>query len=187
MRADVFDIDEPVTAHSQRAPRLTRYELDVIGAGVADVVACAGGWLFDRVMAGWDVTVAVPHHLDSAPLRILGVNAVALDALADARPATRALAVAGPMCNADDVVREVVGAALGSARTEVTLWGDAWIPALGSRGAAVRHELSSAARVFKAQALSAAGADAASVAPFEAFFSHGRPVHTDYPDLLPVG
>jgi len=187
MRADVFDIDEPVATHSQRSPRFARYELDVIGADVGDVIACAGGWLFDRVMAGWDVTVAVPHHLDTAPLRILGVRTVVLDALADGRPATRALAVAGPMCNADDLVRTVVGAALGSARTEVTLWGDAWIPTLGSRGAAVRHELSSAARVFKAQAVSAAGADAAPVAPFEAFFSHGRPVHTDYPDLLPVG
>jgi len=186
MRSDVFDIDERLTAHS-RAPRFARYELDVIGAGVADVVACAGGWLFDRVMAGWDVTVAVPHNLGTAPLRILGVRTVALDALVDSRPATRALAVAGPICNGDDLVRNVVGAALSSARTEVTLWGDAWIPALGSRGAAVRHELSSAARVFKAQAVSAAGADAASVAPFEAFFSHGRPVRTDYPDLLPVG
>ena len=186
MRADVFDIDEGVTAHS-RAPRFARYELDVIGAGVADVVACAGGWLFDRVMAGWDVNVAVPHTRGAAPLQILGVRSVALDTLVDGRPPTRALAVAGPMCHADDLVRDVVGAALISARTEVTLWGDAWIPTLGSRGAAVRHELSSAARVFKAQAVSAAGGDAASVAPFEAFFSHGRPVRTDHPDLLPVG
>ena len=111
MRADVFDIDEGVTAHS-RAPRFARYELDVIGAGVADVVACAGGWLFDRVMAGWDVTVAVPRTLGAAPLQILGVRSVALDTLVDGRPATRALAVAGPMCHADDLVRDVVGAAL---------------------------------------------------------------------------
>ena len=187
MRAEVFDIDEGLTAHSPRAPRFARYELDVIGAGVGDVVACAGGWLFDRVMAGWDVAVAVPRGLDAAPLRILGVRTVAVDALVASRPPTRALAVAGPLCNADDLVRDVVGTALGSARTEITLWGDAWIPALGSRGAAVRHELSSAARVFKAQALAAAGADAASVGSFEAFFSHGRPVLTDYPDLLPVG
>jgi hypothetical protein len=186
MRADVFDIDEGLTSHS-RVPRVGRYELDVIGAGVADVIACAGGWLFDRVMAGWDVTVAVPHGLDTAPLRILGVRTVALDAVVDSRPPTRALAVAGPMCNADDLVRDVVGVALSSARAEVTLWGDAWIPALGSRGAAVRHELSSAARVFKTQAVTAAGADAEPVAQFEAFFSHGRPVRTDYPDLLPIG
>lgn len=187
MRADVFDIDEAVPVHGQRAPLSARYELDVIGADVGDAIACAGGWLFDRVMAGWDVTVAVPHHLDTAPLRILGVRTVALHTLIDSRPATRALAVAGPMCNADDLVRDVVGAALGSARTEVTLWGDAWIPSLGSRGAAVRHELSSAARLFKTQAVSAAGGDPATVAPFEAFFRHGRPFRTDYPDLVPVG
>jgi len=185
MRADAFDSDEGLTAHS-RAPRFARYELDVIGAGVDDVVACAGGWLFDRVMAGWEVTVAVPHGRDMAPMRILGVRTVALDTLVDTRPANRALAVTGPMCNADDLICDVVGAALSSACAEVTLWGDAWVPALGSRGVAVRHELSSAARVFKAQAFSAVGADAVSVAPFETFFSHGRPVRTDYPDLVPV-
>lgn len=185
MRADAFNSDGGRTAQS-RAPRFARYELDVIGAGVADVVACAGGWLFDRVMSGWNVTVAVPQGRDMAPLRILGVRTVALDTLVGTRPAIRALAVAGPMCNADDMVRELVGAALSSARAEVTLWGDAWVPALGSRGAAVRHELSSAARVFKTQAFSAAGADAVSVAPFETFFSHGKPVSTDYPDLVPV-
>jgi hypothetical protein len=81
-------------------------------------------------MAGWDVTVAVPHGRDTAPLHILGVRTVARDTLVDTRPAIRALAVAG--------------------------------------------------------AVSAVGADAASVAPFEAFFSHGRPVRTDYADLLPV-
>lgn len=187
MKADTFDVDEAVGHRSQRTARFARYELDVIGAEVADVVACAGGWLFDRVMAGWDVTVAVPAGLDVAALGILGVRTLSSDRFLDSRPATRALAVAGPLCNGDRLVRELVGAALRSARTEVTVWGDAWIPTLGSRGSAVRHELSSAARVFKAQALSAAGVDATDVAPFEAFFSHGRPVRTDYPDLLPAG
>ncbi|MCB0941129.1 MAG: hypothetical protein KDB72_12960 [Mycobacterium sp.] len=186
MRADAFEV-EPVAGRGQRTPRVARYELDVIGGSVADVVACAGGWLFDRVMAGWDVTVAVPHGLDAAPLRILGVRTVGLEALLGSRPPTRALAAAGPVCNAEDRVRDAVGHALRSARTEVTLWGDAWIPVLGSRGAAVRHELSSAARVFKAQAASAAGTDPAPVAAFEAFYSHGRPTRTDYPDLLPAG
>ena len=40
MKADVFDIDDPVTNRSQRAPRVARFELDVVGADVADVVAC---------------------------------------------------------------------------------------------------------------------------------------------------
>jgi hypothetical protein len=29
----------------------------VVAADVIDVVKFAGGWLFDRAMAGWDVTV----------------------------------------------------------------------------------------------------------------------------------
>ncbi|WP_328359542.1 hypothetical protein OG976_06620 [Mycobacterium sp. NBC_00419] len=186
MRADVFDLDEGVTTRSQRAPRCARYELDVLGTDVADVVAGAGGWLFDRVMAGWEVTVAVPDGVDAGPLRILGVHTAAAHSLYDGRPAGRALAVSGPLCNADDSVRDAVGAALRSSRTEVTLWGAPWVPALGSRGAEVRHELSSAARMFKAQALAAAGAGATVVTSFETFFSHGRPVRTDYPDLLPV-
>ena len=186
MRADVFGIDEGVATRSQRAPRCTRYELDVLGTDVPDVVAGAGGWLFDRVMAGWEVTVAVPDGVDAAPLRILGVRTAATESLCSGRPPSRALAVSGSLCNADDSVLDAVGVALRSSRTEVTLWGAPWVPALGSRGAAVRHELSAAARMFKAQALAAAGAGDTVVAPFETFFSHGRPVRTDYPDLLPV-
>ncbi|WP_343575423.1 hypothetical protein [Mycobacterium sp.] len=49
-----------------------RYRLDVVAADVADVVTFAGGWLFDRAMAGWDVTVLVADHVDERPLRILG-------------------------------------------------------------------------------------------------------------------
>lgn len=186
MRADVFDT-ESVAARAARTPRIARYELDVIGGGVADVVGCAGGWLFDRVMAGWDVAVAVPDQHDTTPLRILGVRTVELEALLGNRPPTRALAVCGALCNADDRVRALVAGALRSARTEVTVWGDAWIPALGSRGAAVRHELSSAARVFKAQAAVVAGTELAAIDADEVFFSHGRAARTDYPDLLPAG
>ena len=41
-----------------------RYRLDVIAASVLDVVEAAGGLLFDRRMAGWDVTVLVPEGED---------------------------------------------------------------------------------------------------------------------------
>src|SRR3546814_1101974 len=34
-----------------------RYRLDVVAPTVAEVVRNAGGWLVDRAMAGWDVTV----------------------------------------------------------------------------------------------------------------------------------
>lgn len=184
MTADVVEIDEAVTGDRPRTAETTRYRLDVIGADVPDVVAFAGGWLFDRVMAGWEVTVAVPRLLDAAPLRILGVHTAALGALLDGGR-TCALAVSGSLCHADGRVREAVGAALRSARAEVMVWGDdsAFVP--GGRGAAVRHELSSAAGVFKAHALAAAGTPAAPVSGVEAFTSLGRPAPTAHPDLLP--
>ena len=56
-----------------------RYRLDVVAADVADVVKFAGGWLFDRAMAGWDVTVLVADHPDERPLQILGVQIVDLE------------------------------------------------------------------------------------------------------------
>ena len=52
-----------------------RYRVDVVAADVADVVKFAGGWLFDRAMAGWDVTVLLVDHPDERPLQILGAHA----------------------------------------------------------------------------------------------------------------
>ena len=74
-----------------------RYRLDVVAADVVDVVRFAGGWLFDRVMAGWDVTVLLTDladRPDDRPLQILGVGVLDLeDALAsvETRPRPQAL------------------------------------------------------------------------------------------------
>ena len=57
-----------------------RYRLDVVAVSAGDVVQSAGGWLYDRVMAGWEVTVLLPHSCDSRSLRILGVRTSELDA-----------------------------------------------------------------------------------------------------------
>jgi hypothetical protein len=142
--------------------------------------------LFDRVMAGWDVRVAVTDHGDLAALQILGVQTVSLAAVFGAGHVPAALAVAGTVCNSDDHVRNALAASVRSARTEVTVWGDVWVPCMGRAGDDVRHELSAAARVFKSQAAFAAGLDPA-VASFEMFRSYGQSIGTDYPDLLPVG
>jgi len=56
-----------------------RYRLDVVAANVIDVVKFAGGWLFDRAMAGWDVTVLVADHVDPRPLQILGAQIIDLE------------------------------------------------------------------------------------------------------------
>ena len=49
-----------------------RYRLDVVAPTVLDAVQFAGGWIFDRVMAGWDVTVLIADGADVRPLEILG-------------------------------------------------------------------------------------------------------------------
>ncbi len=43
-----------------------RYRLDVLGVSAVDVVEAAGGWLYDRVMAGWEVTVLLAQGCDPA-------------------------------------------------------------------------------------------------------------------------
>ena len=103
-----------------------RYRLDVVAADVVDVVRFAGGWLFDRAMAGWDVTVLVADHPDERPLQILGAQMLDLeDALASVghRPPPQALAAAADLFGCDSRVRQGVLQALDQGVTEVTLWG----------------------------------------------------------------
>src|ERR1700722_20510717 len=64
--------------HSLR-PRLT-----AIAPSAAEAVQYAGGWLFDQVMAGWDVTVIAAEDDDPRPLDILGVGARTLQAVSAA-------------------------------------------------------------------------------------------------------
>ena len=55
-----------------------RYEFQVFAADVADAVRSIGGLIFDRAMAGWDVSVVVDSHsgrdIDDRPIRILGAR-----------------------------------------------------------------------------------------------------------------
>ncbi|MHA3020337.1 hypothetical protein ACXPWS_08680 [Mycobacterium sp. BMJ-28] len=138
-----------------------RYRLDVVAPSVADVVRSAGGWLVDRVMAGWDVTVLISGQDDPRPLRILGVQTGDLEAAMrewEERPHPQTVAVAADLFATDARVREGVLGALDQGLTEVTLWGESWPQELDSTVDAVLHELSAAARAFKAHALTAIGA-----------------------------
>ncbi len=137
-----------------------RYRLDVVAPSVAEVVRNAGGWLVDRVMAGWDVTVLVTGDDDIRPLQILGVETADLEAvmaLWEERPHPQTVAVAAELFVSDARVRAGVLGALEQGFTEVTLWGEQWPEELDSTIDSVQHELSAAARAFKAQALAAAG------------------------------
>lgn len=167
-----------------------RYRLDVVAADVADVVRFAGGWLFDRAMAGWDVTVLVADHPDERPLQILGVQILDLEyALTTAghRPPPQTLAAAADLFDCDSRVRQGVLHALDQGATEVTLWGQTWPVELDSHVGRVEHRLSAAAQAFKGQALAAAGLSAVGSGPIEVF--RGRVVSSPsvQADLVPAG
>jgi hypothetical protein len=133
-----------------------RYRLDVVARNVPEVVKFAGGWLVDRVMAGWDVTVLIPAAEDMRPLEILGVETYDLETpLGEGvdRPHPQTVAVAAELFATDERVRRGVLLALDQGSTEVTLWGECWPEGLDSTIGSVHHHLSAAARAFKAQAL----------------------------------
>lgn len=170
-----------------------RYRLDVIAGSVEDVVRFAGGWLFDRAMAGWDVTVLLTDlagHPDDRPLQILGAQVSDLeDALAsrDSRPRPQALAVAADLFRCDSRVRRGVLLALDQGGTEVTLWGESWPAELDGSVGLVQHCLSTAAQTFKAQALAAAAVAHRSTGRVETFRSGLRARPSVAADLVPAG
>lgn len=139
-----------------------RYRLDVVAADVVDVVRFAGGWLFDRAMAGWDVTVLLPdlaEQPDRRPLQILGARVLDLEAAlasVGSRPRPQALAAAADLVGCDSRVRLGVLQALDHGVTEVTLWGETWPVELDDSVGLVQHPLSIAATIFKGKALAAA-------------------------------
>lgn len=164
-----------------------RYRLDVVAASVADVVTCAGGWVCDRVMAGWDVTVLVGEQDDLRPIHILGADTLnletALATWAD-RPHPHTLAVSMDLFQSDSRIRRGVTQALDHGGTEVTLWGEKWPAELDID--CVEHRLSAAARAFKAQALGALARPAGSVGSAEMFRSGMANCLSVAADLVPA-
>jgi hypothetical protein len=173
-----------------------RYRLDVVAADVVDVVRCAGGWLFDRAMAGWDVTVLLTDlvdHPDARPLQILGARVIDLEAAlaaVESRPRPQALAAAADLFGCDSRVRQGVLQALDHGVTEVTLWGETWPAELDESVGLVQHRLSMAAWTFKAQALAAAsngeGVPHASIGYVETFRSGLLACPSVAADLVPA-
>lgn len=162
MVTSTFDISQGARVDAAGAGReRLGYRLDVIAVSALDVVQSAGGWLYDRAMAGWQVTVLLPDGGDDRCLRILGVRALDLEEqFAMLGPASQSLAVSAEAFTADARVRDRVLASLDDRLTEVTLWGHApsgW-PLRVDRGVArAQYALSAAARRFKGHALAAAG------------------------------
>jgi hypothetical protein len=166
-----------------------KYRLDVVGASPADVVRSVGGWLYDRVRAGWEVNVLLPEQSDTRPLQILGVQASNLDSQispASTGCAARGLAVSAEMFASDLRIRQEVLKALDRWMTEVTLWHDGWPLAVGHRTTTVQHVLSGAARAFKRHALTAAGTSDP-IGPTETLRSDMKACLPVDSELIPVG
>jgi hypothetical protein len=136
-----------------------RYRLDVVAPTVLDAVKSAGGWMYDRVMAGWDVTVLIGTDEDVRPLEILGAEVRDLETVLESwedRPHPQTVAVAADLFGSDSRVRQHVLNALEQGATEVTLWGERLPVELDDSVDSAQHHLSAAARAFKTQALAAA-------------------------------
>ena len=168
---------------------LFRYQLNVIAASVADVVQSAGGWLFDRRMAGWDVNILLSEHDDVRALHILGATTVdlrsGLAAFLRGPERAAALAVAADLLAIDASIEEEVLEAVRSGLTEVALWGVSRPTNVGSQVDSTEYRLSAAARVFKGHAMAAAGLVDLEVEHTERLYRSGyQPLDSD---LIQVG
>jgi hypothetical protein len=168
----------PTASSSRRAPEdSNRYQLHVFAPNIADAVVSVGGLIFDRAMAGWDVTVVVDRDfhkdIDDRPIRILGARVATRMAGPDGAgtaPRPQLLAVATDVVVKSEPVRRLVRAARNINATDVLLWGRSYPPELNCRFVPVRHRPSAAAHVFKSHALAAGGAFAVQLAE-EGFYS----------------
>jgi hypothetical protein len=153
----------PRTAPEDAERYQDRYRLHVVATNIADVVTSIGGLIFDRAMAGWDVTVAVAGNIegnvDDRAIRILGGRVATLAGPdgAEGAPPPHVLAVATDVFVANEPLRRLVLAARKSDRAEVLLWGRRQPPNLNCRFVPDRHRPSAAAQVFKSHALAARG------------------------------
>lgn len=189
MRTFEVDFEKPRPTAPYCDGDAVRYRLDVVASSPADVVCSVGGWLYDRVRAGWEVNVLLPQQCDTRPLQILGMQAAELDSQispASTGCAARGLAVSAEMFASDSRIRQEVLNALDRWMTEVTLWHDGWPLAIGHRTTTVQHVLSAAARTFKRHALTAAGV-ADTVAPTETLRSDMKAWLPVDSELIPVG
>ncbi len=177
-------LNSPGQLPAAESPRLApedseRYRLHVVATNIADVVTSIGGLIFDRAMAGWDVTVAVDGDsrgaIDDRAICILGARVATTAAGPDGAtgvPRPHVLAVATDVFVANEPVRRLALAARKGNATDVLLWGRRRPPNLNCRFVLVQHRPSAAAHVFKSHALAARGAFVAELTE-EGFYSMG--------------
>lgn len=147
-----------VRAHARRHP--LRHRLAIVAPNTVDVVRYAGGLIFDRMAAGWEVVAVLTETHDVRPLEIVGALVVDLTtALASPVHDTwpESVLVAPEIFVADARVRAGVIDCLDGGLNELAVWGEDLPEELATRVTSVHHRLSVAARAFKRCALGAAG------------------------------
>lgn len=151
------------------------YRLDVFTASVRDVVAEAGGWIVDRVLAGWIVTVITGPRDDAERAgRILGCEVTVRSATADCvRPRPYGIALTSALYGTDDQLQQGIADVFDHA-AEISLIGVRPYGQGDPRLRPVTHRLSSAAQAFKAHSLAAAKLPHSPVADTERFLSAVR-------------
>lgn len=152
----------------------SRYRLHVAVSDVGDLVTSAGGWLCDRIEAGWDVNVAVGEPRDLRPLQILGVTAVVADqgfeSLSDQGEVTE-IAFAATAFEHDELLRRQVLKVLDQGATEVSIWGTTIPSRLEGRVHRLQHRLSVVSRAFKEHAVAAAAIPDTEINAIEEIYS----------------
>ncbi|MFD6893022.1 hypothetical protein ACFWB0_00560 [Rhodococcus sp. NPDC060086] len=142
---------------------------------MVDTVRHVGGWLYDQVLAGWEVTVLTREHQDIRPLEILGARVVDLDSALSTENGLipEALVASAELYSADERIRAGLNRLLEQGSTKFSMWGDG-IPAdLAARFSSSEYCMSRAAQVFKRHALVAAAVPAPVIAPTESFRTSG--------------
>jgi len=163
------------------ATRLPRYRLEAVTSSIPDLIATLGGWLCDRAMSGWDVTVLSAGGQGAAAIAMLGGHVGDLDtALASsARPFTNTIVIAADLYVNDPRIKRRVGQAIRGGQTEVVLWGSDWTAdARSPQFIRVRHECTTVAHRFKRCALMSLNNEA-NVGPVEELYvvptGHSQP------------
>ncbi|OCB46255.1 hypothetical protein A5721_14000 [Mycobacterium vulneris] len=155
-----------MTAQADAQVRTVIYRLHVIAGDAAELAANAGGLIVDRMMSGWRVSVQLLRDAASGPNRsvqILGAELVDDVQAPILREGEQCVLVMG----ADSYHRMTsAGQRFPAGWAEVLVWGESPDPAH-----IFGHNLSSAARAFKALAVGGADLSGEAVAIAETFTS----------------
>ncbi|WP_280424022.1 hypothetical protein [Nocardia carnea] len=182
---DLWSVMPAPHAIARAQEHVLKYRLVVVSRTVRAAAGLAGGWLFDRAMSGWDVTVLAEDVADPLPARVLGAFVVPWDSVpasADG-PDPQAVAIIGNPQDFDERMRRWV-TDYSHRGQETTLWGeDARLgPHLHTEPAKFRP--SRTALLFKSHALNETAGPPAAL-PAEEYFRAVGPVAQGVTHLRP--